>query len=264
MSKKTKWVNPSSILAALTEIMYNILQQQLSDFKEPDREKYGMDVWYPAIERFTFRSTKYVLSPTQIEDILVSKPNSDLLAHIDDIITNQYSGKVFPRLHYLSPKHYPVCTSAREIFDILVKTTRTFNVLISHRKKGCPLYLREWVSFRKATEVRCFIANGKLTAMCQNDSQAESEPLRRPAVVKRVVADFIGMCLPLVPYRDCTIDVAILRGMPYIVEINTPFDMLAGSGLFSYPQEQHLLANGTINGPLFRYHTDAFFGIGEM
>jgi len=243
--------------------MYATLQKQLSEFKEPDREKYGMHIWYPAIAQFTFHSTCITLTPRDIEDVLECKPSGGLLDRIDEVI-KYYGGKVFPRLHYLSPKYLAPCESASFILGLLVGTTRTQNVLISHRDKGCPLFLREWVNFGQATEIRCFIVRGRLTCMSQNDSQADSEPLEHPQLVKSRVMRFIDTCLPHLPYKDCTVDVALIGKSMYIVEINTPFDMLAGSGLFSYPHEAELLSRGTPNGPILRYHTDAFYGVGEI
>ena len=229
-----------------------------------ERDEYGMQVWYEPLREFTFHSTSYLLSPQQIDEILNGIYNPELLEILDAIIDG-YNRKVFPRLHLVSPKHFRPCTSASEILDILRITPRTFSVLkeAHDSKTDCPLFLREWRDFSDMTEVRCFIVDGRVTACCQNDSQSDSEPIENPKEVKQRVLSFVERLIPFCPYRECTLDLALNSTAIYLVEINTPFTMLAGTGLFEYPAESKLLENGTPNGPVFRYYKSLFYEIAE-
>lgn len=229
------------------------------------REDYGMHKWYPLLREFTFTSTEYLLIPDEISDVLDNTCSRELLEFVDSVI-NKYDGKVFPRLHLVSPKYFKPCTTAKQVFRILRSTPRTQEVLRDclRRNVDCPLFLREWHDFSDLTEIRCFISNGKLTAFCQNDAQKDSEPLENPLEMKQRVIDFVDRLLPSCPYRDCTLDLALSQDTIHLVEVNTPYTMLAGTGLFEYPAEAPLLKQGTLNGPLFRYYTSLFYDVGEV
>lgn len=216
--------------------------------------------WYPLLEEFTDDT---ILIPFQ-------QPYGSLVRAIENVIKEW--GPVFVRLDERSPKYYKACSNSVQVLSCL-HVPRT-ECLLETSKWLC---LRKWKSFENLTELRCFMYNG-LTAISQNDSQKQSEPIENPIRLKELTIDFIDMItaratevakekkIPDLP-SECTIDIAIdiENEEMYIVEVNPSFTTTAGSGHFdpeNNPSDKHQMMFGQ-NNIRFRYYSDLFFHIEE-
>jgi len=226
---------------------------------------YGMSKWYLTLEQFTFESSSVELTKEDMENILKSKQMSKpTMINIKNIL-KKYTN-VFIRLENKSPKYLePIdIKSINGIYKIL-NCSRTVELLRDclDRNENCLLWLRRYKNFDDMLEFRIFVVNNKITAITQNDCNKKSEIVLKPSIYKKIIINFTNQ---LICYNDCTIDIAINKNTKdcYLVEINTPYTMLADGGLFDNEIDRHLLEGNNIGYIPFRFYTSNFYEIDEI
>lgn len=195
--------------------------------------------WYPILEKLTPKSWFFDSADPYLE------------VKLDKFI--QEKGFPFARMDSYSPKWFKPFRSGDEI----IKKMKTH-----HRTKDYfgqeDLILRTFVDLSEFLELRCFICNGKLTAISQNDVQSDSEPVEDPIIIKKESIKFIDLFIEKLP-KDCTVDIAIhpISLDKIVIEVNSSFKEKAGTGLFDEdsPEDLRILENGPV---IFRYHPDIF------
>jgi len=210
-----------------------------------------LSAWYPLVKRFTAETVLIDM------DLPIKERNALIERTIDEW------GSVFVRLNELSPKWFQPCSSVSEVWSCL-KTPRTQSLLEFTRY----LCLRRWVDFTNLMELRCFV-NGKVTAISQNDSQKDSEPIAGfldptvreggdrdddPLLVKATALTFCNRFLHLLPHQ-CTVDIAFDSKLNFqVVEVNSSYKEHAGTGLFNLDNSNDAwqLERGQ-NSVVFRY-----------
>jgi len=204
--------------------------------------------WYPQLTPHTFET---VLIPMNLP---TAKQNQVIQSTLDQW------GKVFVRLDELSPKHFAPCTTLSQVWQCL-KVPRTEQVLRFTQY----LCLRKWVDFSELLELRCFVFDRKVTALCSNDAQEDSKSLPgfvvcNPHDVKLAAINFLAPILPSL-HANCTVDIAVTKNLEFkVIEVNSSVDDFSGPGLFDLdnPSDLWQLHRGSDN-PRFRYFIDNFY-----
>jgi hypothetical protein len=202
--------------------------------------------WYPLLQHLT--------CPTILIPLTTSNLEEDIAQAINQL------GPVFVRLDERSPKHFEPCETPKQVIECLA-ADRTASILGTSKF----LCLRKWQDFSNLVEVRCFI-DGKVTAMCQNDAQFDSNCLEKELAmsIKAAALELLQQILPLLPKR-CTIDLAIDRDSlnAQVVEVNSHWTEFADTGLFDddNPADVAYLRFGPC---ILRYFASDFYNLDEV
>lgn len=222
-----------------------------------------MTNWYMRYKSLTMRSKCFFLNKTLMKKILDGNLPKRVLKQWNKII-EMFGGKVFIRMDTSSPKYkYPI-TNSSEISRILCSNNKTRTLLETNETDI--LWFREYVDMDNYIEFRCFVYNGKVTCISQNDSNEDSLQIENPTVYKNIIHEFSKN---FDFSKNCSIDVCVkkqdsIRNQEVkeimIIEVNTAFDENADTGLFDQYYDEYVLKNG--NG-VFRYFKDFFFNYDE-
>lgn len=202
--------------------------------------------WYPLLSGFTCETVLIPLASPTLEEEIVKAINQ--------------LGPVFVRLDERSPKHFEPCHNPKQVMECLA-VERTASILGTSKF----LCLRKWQDFDNLIEVRCFV-DGKLTVMCQNDAQIDSNCLEKEVAIeiKSSALRLMNKVLPLLP-KKCTVDIAIDRTTldGQVIEVNSHWTEQAGTGLFDEdnPADVHYLKFGPL---IFRYFVSDFYELDQV
>lgn len=222
------------------------------------RDATNLHIWYDDYEEHTFKTVFYRFTPEEMDEL-----KNDLRYDIE------YVGEVHKRLQefmltYLEPEMNGLCNkeitkyfvkltsmsnhsnksytvhNTNQILIDLVKGDRTFFEL----ERGInTLCFREYsdADFEK-NEFRCFVYNGKLTAISQyiNNVNVKHNKVKIAKKIGKFIKNLgIG-------YPDCTIDVLFEKNKCTIVEINSfGKDMGVGPCCYNWEIDHEILySNG--------------------
>ncbi len=164
---------------------------------------------------------------------------------------------VFVRYTQASPKYFSPCKNSTEVrLALLAEQGLEY--------RGSPICIRRWLPNIKTeyAELRCFISEGKFTAVSQYDYYNDGDPIMQPVIIKKLALGFIPVVqarLKGTQFANCTIDIAInIRSYNCIViDIGPSHKIGADTALFSDCDLDDMLALdiGSDNTP-FRYYAD--------
>lgn len=224
---------------------------------------YDMASWYPLVEEHTFRS------------VLIALDADASAERIDDAIA-RVGGDAFFKLSSVSPKD--LChnapgerpsyaalrvRSAAAVFDLLERSRRLQNSRAFNR--GTALVLREWIDgLDSRFEFRCFVFDGRLTAISQYDwttpyaiwSDDEQCSRTKAAIVEFVqtliVPKLVAQC------REWVVDVVFHRQRWFVVEINMfGADLNVGGCLFHWAIDYDIIHRcASASEPVMRVLSD--------
>ena len=112
------------------------------------------------------------------------------------------------------------------------------------------------IDFTDYTEYRCFIKNRTLLGVSYYDTDnfmTNEDKVRLIKFVKKVISE-------LDIYNDFTADIALSKTSIFVIEINSPVYMMAGSGAFSLYDIKNVIdeKHKNINYPIFKGLRDEY------
>lgn len=179
--------------------------------------------------------------PTIKSILLEGSTLSELVEEIDSNLIKY----PFVRLCNASPKDYKKSCLFDSIDDVVLaleNSNRTWHML-EELDHGIHILMRKFKQID--IEARCFICDGKLTAVSCNNYLEENEQ----KTVQDIILDFFDIFLDRIPYDRVTIDIGISDNFNdiYIIECNSfGVEMNAGAELFDWNEDYEALHNSKI------------------
>ena len=196
-------------------------------------EYFYADKWFPLISKYTIPSKLIKLDSKTVDYMIKNrKPTKELL----DIVNK--NDKKFYRLNSLSSK-YKGILSFEEAIEHMFTSER---ILRTIKAQTSPyLFIRDFVDFSNYTEYRCFVKDRSLLGVSFYDTDetkdnylSEKNKLALISFIKKIISE-------LDIYNDFTVDIAFSEKKIFVIEINTPVYMMAGSGYFSLYDVKYVL-----------------------
>jgi len=247
----------------------NITEQQLLSRQI---KYYGAEHWYPLLHGRGLTMDSVLVSmlistltstPTQsqaattgmIDSILTGYASPELTQAITTaLISAPLSGKnLFVKLNSVSPKDTGLHMTSlhninsntsiiQQIVKLLSSSRRVCDTL-KDRSRPHYLFLREfWPEIMLSSEFRVFVTNRQCVACSQNNTTVCD--VLSEAEIKTQIVTFCQSVMKLLWYNDCTLDVVYLASQQrfYLIEVNTPYYLLAGTALFDQEQDADVLS----------------------
>jgi len=201
---------------------------------------YSAENWYPLLEN-TDLTPKSVLIPIsrKLSDL---KNNEKLLEAI-----KKFPKPFFVKLSSVSPKDVDkslIVNDINDIYSLFTQSQRVKRTLYNDRQHY--IFLRKVLpDCRTTPEFRVFVSNSKCVAITRNNIYVSQEHEK----LKNKLIEFCDNIIKLTMYIDCTLDVVYYKknNKFYLIEINTPFYLLAGTGLYDEKLDYDILSGKVYN-----------------
>lgn len=219
-------------------------------------EYFYADIWYPIIAEYTIPSYLVKLSENDVKYMIKNyKAPTTVYECIEDILLKAPTPK-FYRLNSLSSKYKGTLD-----MDDAIKHMFTSNRIIStiSSQTSPYLFIREFIDLTIYDEYRCFIKNRTLLGVSRYYTDSDTmdtsnsnylsnkDKISLIKFVKKIISE-------LDIYNDFTIDIAFSPSNIFVIEINSPVYMMAGSCYFTHFDIKNVIdkKHENISYPIFK------------
>ena len=219
-------------------------------------EYFYADIWYPIIAEYTIPSYLVKLSENDVKYMITNhNAPTTVYERIEDILLKAPTPK-FYRLNSLSSKY-----KGKLDMDDAIKHMFTSNRIIStiSSQTSPYIFIREFIDLTMYDEYRCFIKNRTLLGVSRYYTDSDSmdtsnsnylsnkDKISLIKFVKKIISE-------LDIYNDFTIDIAFSPSNIFVIEINSPVYMMAGSCYFTLFDIKNVIdkKHENISYPIFK------------